>query len=197
MSVDITDRPARSRGPREKGIKRRGTAKADTLRGTPYADVLDGRAGADRIFGYAGSDILIGGAGKDSIDAGKGADRIFGNAGSDIVVGGTGKDTIDAGKGNDTIRARDRTRDVILCRPGTDTVIADKADVLTAARRSSGCRPPRMPRFCAGENAMAAASTLGSRVARRGVKFATSTTRSIGIRWNDGFATTRWGDGRA
>jgi Ca2+-binding RTX toxin-like protein len=108
VSVDITNPPTGGGSPPPKGIKRRGTAKADTLRGTPYADVLDGRAGADRIFGNAGSDILIGGA---------------------------GKDTIDAGKGNDTIRARDKTRDVILCRSGTDTVIADKADVLTGCEK--------------------------------------------------------------
>jgi Ca2+-binding RTX toxin-like protein len=112
VNVDITDPPdgggSPPNNPPKKGIKRRGTAKAETLRGTPYADVLDGRAGADRIFGNAGSDILIGGA---------------------------GKDTIDAGKGNDTIRARDKTRDVILCRSGTDTVIADKADVLTGCEK--------------------------------------------------------------
>jgi Ca2+-binding RTX toxin-like protein len=112
VSVDITDPPTGGgsppNNPPNKGIKRFGTAKADTLRGTQYADVLDGLAGADRIFGIAGSDILIGGA---------------------------GKDTIDAGKGNDTIRARDKTRDVILCRSGTDTVIADKADVLTGCEK--------------------------------------------------------------
>ena len=116
VSVDITDPPDSGRSHRPngggsgqgKGIKRLGTAKADTLRGTPYADVLDGRGGADRIFGNAGRDILIGGA---------------------------GKDTIDAGKGNDTIRARDKTRDVIRCRAGTDTVIADKADILTGCEK--------------------------------------------------------------
>jgi Ca2+-binding RTX toxin-like protein len=131
VSVDITV----SQSPPDKGVKRRGTAKADTMRGTPYADVLDGLAGADRIFGNAGSDILIGGAGKDTIDAGKGADRLFGNAAGDMLVGGAGKDTIDAGKGNDTIRARDKTRDVILCGAGTDTVVADKADVVVGCEK--------------------------------------------------------------
>jgi uncharacterized repeat protein (TIGR01451 family) len=93
-----------------KGVNKHGTAKADRLRGTAYADVLDGRGGPDHLFGYAGSDILI---------------------------GGLGNDTIDAGKGNDTIRARDKTRDVVRCGLGTDTVTADRVDVLTNCEKVS------------------------------------------------------------
>jgi Ca2+-binding RTX toxin-like protein len=92
------------------GVRRNGTAKGDLLRGTAYADVLDGRAGPDRLFGYAGKDVL---------------------------TGGLGKDTIDAGKGNDTIRARDKTRDVVRCGAGTDTVTADKVDVLANCEKVS------------------------------------------------------------
>jgi Ca2+-binding RTX toxin-like protein len=93
-----------------KGVKKRGTAKADKLRGTAYADMLDGRAGPDHLFGYAGNDTLIGGPGKDKIDA----------------------DT-----GNDTIRARDKTRDIVRCGPGRDTITADKIDTLTNCEKVS------------------------------------------------------------
>jgi Ca2+-binding RTX toxin-like protein len=93
-----------------KGVKKRGTAKADQLRGTAYADRLDGRAGPDHLFGYAGNDILI---------------------------GGPGKDEIDAHTGNDTIHARDKTRDIVRCGPGRDTVTADKIDRLTNCEKVS------------------------------------------------------------
>jgi uncharacterized repeat protein (TIGR01451 family) len=94
----------------QQGVKKRGTAKADQLRGTAYADMLDGRAGRDHLFGYAGNDILI---------------------------GGPGKDIIDAHTGNDTIYARDKTRDVVRCGPGRDTVTADKIDRLTNCEKVS------------------------------------------------------------
>jgi hypothetical protein len=96
--------------PARKGVVKRGTAKADQLRGTAYADILDGRAGPDHLFGYAGNDILI---------------------------GGPGKDKIDAHTGNDTIHARDKTRDVVRCGPGRDTVTADKTDRLTNCEKVS------------------------------------------------------------
>lgn len=114
VAIDVTDPDNGPVGVDDKvvskGIKKRGTAKADTLRGTAYADVLDGRSGPDRIFGYAGNDIL---------------------------TGGLGKDTINAGKGNDTLRARDETRDVLRCGPGTDTVKADKIDALANCEKVS------------------------------------------------------------
>ena len=54
-----------------------------------------------------------------------------------ILFGGPGKDTIDAHAGNDTIYARDKTRDIVRCGPGRDTVTADKTDKLTNCEKVS------------------------------------------------------------
>ena len=91
-----------------KGVTRLGSAKADTLRGTAAADSINGRAGDDLLIGLAGNDLLI---------------------------GGPGRDRIDAGPGNDTIRVRDGARDAVRCGAGTDTVIADSADLLVGCEK--------------------------------------------------------------
>jgi Ca2+-binding RTX toxin-like protein len=93
-----------------RGVVKFGTARADQLRGTAYADMLDGRAGRDHLFGFAGSDVLF---------------------------GGPGRDKIDAQAGNDTIYARDKSRDIVGCGPGRDTVTADKIDKLTNCEKVS------------------------------------------------------------
>jgi RTX calcium-binding nonapeptide repeat (4 copies) len=116
-----------------------GTAGNDVVLGTSAAERIDLRAGNDVtdavggddcILGGDGNDVLRGGAGADEIAGGAGTDTIDGGAGADIVDPGAGKDTVVTGDGDDTITARDGAVDTIDCGPGTDTVIADPADVL-------------------------------------------------------------------
>jgi Ca2+-binding RTX toxin-like protein len=73
---------------------------------------INGTAKADNLKGTAGADTIRAGAGNDRVNPGKGRDTVFGGA------------------GNDNIQAVDKTRDVIDCGTGRDTVVADKVDVL-------------------------------------------------------------------
>jgi hypothetical protein len=83
-------------------------------------------AAGRKINGTPKADNLKGGAGADTIRAGAGNDRIN---------PGKGRDTVFGGAGNDTIQAADKTRDVIDCGPGRDSVVADKIDVLKGCER--------------------------------------------------------------
>ncbi len=108
----------------------KGTRKADTLVGTP---------GSDRIFGYGGDDVLRG------------------LAGDDVLDGGRGRDVLSGGPGNDLVRARDGTRDRILCGGGVDTVVADARDVPhrdceTVLRPDAPPPPPESRTDCATTN---------------------------------------------
>jgi Ca2+-binding RTX toxin-like protein len=78
--------------------------------------------------GTNGANLFRGTAGPDVIDGRGGNDRLFGGAGNDRLTGGGGRDVLDAGAGDDRILARDRTRDVVRCGRGRDTVIADRID---------------------------------------------------------------------
>ena len=95
-------------------------AAAKTVVGTARPDVLRGTAANDRLFG------------KD------GADRIFGLAGRDVLVGGNGKDLLDGGPGDDRLVARDGTRDVVRCGPGSDTASVDQQDVSSSCETLLG-----------------------------------------------------------
>jgi hypothetical protein len=101
-------------------------AAGSTQAFSPISRVVAGKGKASapagrKINGTSKADNLKGGAGPDTIRAGAGNDRINPGAGRDTVFGGAG---------NDTIQAVDKTRDVIDCGAGTDTVVADKLDVL-------------------------------------------------------------------
>jgi hypothetical protein len=72
-----------------------------------------------RITGTSQADVLNGSPLRDLID---------GLGGNDTIVGGGGDDRLSGGAGDDTIRSRDRYRDTVLCGPGRDVVVADRAD---------------------------------------------------------------------
>ena len=108
-----------------------GTARANTINGTGGPDVMRGLGGNDRLFGLAGNDQLLGGIGNDLLNGGIGNDRLLGGVGNDRIIGGPGRDTIEGSPGNDAIEARDKTRDIINCGPGQDTVIADRIDTVS------------------------------------------------------------------
>jgi hypothetical protein len=106
------------------------TAGHDRLSGTPAGDRLVGRAGNDTLPGYARADCLTGGPGHDVLFGDRGDDRLRGGSGNDILVGGPGRDVLRGGAGDDVIRAADGQRDVVICGPGRDTVVADQRDVV-------------------------------------------------------------------
>ncbi len=94
--------------------------------------------------GNGGNDILKTGDGADTIDGGAGDDELDGGFGDDTIVGGPGRDRISADTaggdcgplwckypfGNDSVDARDGEVDSIVCGFGTDTVLADAADIV-------------------------------------------------------------------
>lgn len=98
------------------------------------------------LLGFGGNDMLHGGdAHGDQLDGGAGDDELSGGMGSDSLTGGPGRDVIAGdrvarcnelhcditqGFGDDTIDARDGEVDHVQCGPGTDTVLADKIDVV-------------------------------------------------------------------
>jgi Ca2+-binding RTX toxin-like protein len=95
----------------------------DRIVATDLADILDGGLGNDVISGIGGNDVLGGGAGNDQLRGGPGADRL---------TGGPGIDTHQGGAGNDVIDALDLAgvRDVVSCGDGTDTVPANRSDIV-------------------------------------------------------------------
>jgi hypothetical protein len=96
------------------------------------ADTVDSRLYSGRV-GFrarAGDDTFLGGPGADLADLG---------AGNDAVDPGTGSDFVLAGDGDDSITVRDGFGDVVECGSGSDTVVADRSDVL------SGCEQVSLP----------------------------------------------------
>jgi uncharacterized repeat protein (TIGR01451 family) len=135
----------------------RGTRDDDVLVGTAFGDTLYGLDGSDLLRGGDGNDCLWGGEGQDVIDAdggddalwgGNGRDHLAGGAGNDRLYGGlkgdvlsggsgndqlfpgTGRDRVLAGAGDDVVSARDGSRDVIDCGPGSDRATVDRRDVV-------------------------------------------------------------------
>jgi len=96
------------------------------------ADSIDGRGYSGRVSFHAraGNDTFLGGPGADVADLGAGNDAADPGPGSDLVLGG---------EGDDTVSVRDGFGDVVECGPGTDTVTADRSDIL------SGCENVSLP----------------------------------------------------
>jgi Ca2+-binding RTX toxin-like protein len=91
-------------------------AVAGPMKGTKGPDTLTGTEGPDQIHGKGGNDTI---------------DALGGN---DRVKGDQGADDLDAGAGDDFVKGLGdgRTADQIACGDGTDTVKADRADVVAA-----------------------------------------------------------------
>lgn len=70
---------------------------------------------------HSGADTFTGGSGDDFVDAGPG---------TDVVNPGAGNDQVRGGEGSDTINVQDGQVDEVACGDGTDTVTADRADVV-------------------------------------------------------------------
>jgi RTX calcium-binding nonapeptide repeat (4 copies) len=96
----------------------------DTIRGEGSASASAAQAGTP------GADKIFGGPGNDRIDGGAKNDRLAGEGGNDRLTGGTGNDRLSGGSGKDRLSARDRRRDRVRCGRGSDSVRADKRDLV-------------------------------------------------------------------
>jgi Ca2+-binding RTX toxin-like protein len=94
--------------------------------GTDSGEQIKGTKNAEEIRGLGGSDEITDGLGADLVYGGKGADDLIGYGGD------TSLDRFYGGRGNDIVQPRDvpALKDVVSCGGGTDTVYADKADVV-------------------------------------------------------------------
>src|SRR5215210_1063745 len=96
------------------------------ITGTDAAEQIKGTKKPEEIRGLGGSDEITDGLGGDLVYGGKGADNLIGYGGDTSV------DRFYGGGGNDLIQPGDvpAVKDVVGCGRGTDTVYADKADVI-------------------------------------------------------------------
>ena len=152
-----------------------GTPGPDTINGAPDSDDMYGLAGADRMSGNDGEDYVQGDRGADRLFGGDDADSLWGGAhkdddgplddSDDVVRGGPGADYIWSGfarqgsvdrvfgeEGNDTVEAERRygypkTKDVVDCGPGVDTVYFDRGldKVANNCERKRPGKPPGNP----------------------------------------------------
>ena len=112
-----------------------GTVGVDIISGTGMSEHISGLGGDDRLNGGGGADLVEGGLGSDELGDGDGRDIVNGNGGADNLIGQSGDTSVDryyADSGRDTIQSRDvpAVKDTVECGAGTDTVYADKADVV-------------------------------------------------------------------
>ena len=105
-----------------------GTALADLplIVGSNSGEQINGTSNAEEIRGLEGSDEISDGLSADLVYGGTGGDNLMGTA-SDTSV-----DRFYGGSGEDIFQPRDipAVKDIVSCGPGTDTVYADKADVV-------------------------------------------------------------------
>jgi Tol biopolymer transport system component len=108
-----------------------GSTKRQALQGGAANDVILGGSGSERINGGAGDDQILAGGGNDVVNDGPGNDYVLAGPGRDIVRAGAGHDFVETFAGAVTIYARNRSKDVVKCGPGsTATVHADTIDVV-------------------------------------------------------------------
>ncbi|MBJ7331617.1 MAG: hypothetical protein JHC95_17110 [Solirubrobacteraceae bacterium] len=112
----------------------------DTLDGAGGADVLRGGDGTDtatyatRAAAVIASldDIANDGAAGEQDNIRTDVENLVGGSGPDTLTGSDGRNVLDGGPGGDTILARDGQTDTVVCGSGTDSVVADAADVVAA-----------------------------------------------------------------
>ncbi len=93
-----------------------GTDRAEQLKGTNSVEVIRGLGDCDEIVNGRGKDVVRGGSGMDNLV------RYGGDTSVDRFSGG-----------NNTVQSRDvpAVKDTVSCGAGTDTIYADKADVVS------------------------------------------------------------------
>jgi Ca2+-binding RTX toxin-like protein len=104
-------------------------------------DTLDETTADPRALGSLTFDLLscpgcvdrvIGTAQADQITGDFRPQAILGGDGDDVLDGGGGNDAILGQGGDDTITSRDERTDVVSCGAGTDTVVADRRDIVAS-----------------------------------------------------------------
>ena len=116
-----------------------GSGSGDLLVGDANDNLLQGGGGSDTLAGRGGNDTLDGGTGTDtadyaaaaasvSVDLGAGVASQDGDGGQDTL---TGIENVIGSASDDTILARDGRAEGITCGSGTDSVMADLADVVS------------------------------------------------------------------
>lgn len=108
--------------------------EADRVSGGPGTDTVNAGDGDDSVWGGADDDTLNGELGNDTARGKAGEDTLDGGDGNDFLNGGKDVDTVDAGAGDDTVFSRGdgNKADNIICGDGTDTVKADRNDIVPA-----------------------------------------------------------------
>ena len=103
------------------------------------SSVVLAKGGDDKVVGEDAAEDIDGGAGNDYLEGGKNHDVITGGPGRDTIYGDDTDTSCNSAYpetcvlyGNDEIRARDGEADQIDCGAGTDKVVADAADVVSA-----------------------------------------------------------------
>jgi Ca2+-binding RTX toxin-like protein len=76
-------------------------------------------------------DRVIGTTQADQITGDNAAQAILGGDGDDVLDGGGGNDAIFGQSGDDTITSNDGRIDVVTCGAGSDTVVADRRDIVS------------------------------------------------------------------
>jgi Ca2+-binding RTX toxin-like protein len=97
--------------------------------------IIVGTNSGERINGTSNAEEIRGLEGSDEISDGLGADLVYGGSGEDNLIGTASDTSVDrfyGGHGEDIFQPRDvpAVKDMVSCGPGTDTVYADKADVV-------------------------------------------------------------------
>jgi hypothetical protein len=96
----------------------RGTFLVD---GRGGGDVVSARGGGGFIGPYHRSVFAVGDRGDDLLEGGPKRD---------YLIGGRGHDTMTGGGGGDVLLARDATREMVSCGPGSDVAKVDRIDEL-------------------------------------------------------------------
>ena len=89
-------------------------------------DTLDVQPGVGALIAI----VADGGADNDRFNGGDENDTFFGGLGDDTLEPGAGFDSVDGQDGNDRLLVRDNTGDLARGGTGTDSAVADAADVL-------------------------------------------------------------------
>ena len=106
-------------------------------------EVVEGGSSGDSLAASARANTLLGRAGDDALSGGPGNDLLYGHDGADALRGDSGADYLDGGNGDDTLSSRDGLRDRVVCGEGTDSVSADREDLV--ARDCERVSRPRGP----------------------------------------------------
>jgi Ca2+-binding RTX toxin-like protein len=92
----------------------------------------NGLAGDDTITVGNVADFSVtaaGGSGNDTLSGGSSSETFLGGSGNDTITAGGGIDVVSGGDGDDQVNIRDNTADVATGGAGTDSVVADGADL--------------------------------------------------------------------